>query len=1187
MKITILLLGLLLTLFSCSKVQKTTSSKIKLFGSSVFSGGTLAARANNGLILYGVSNNGKSFSKKVDSDVLSLEFPNGVWSFYAVAWEHASPDSTTGLKGHVSCAKALGINLNGTEVNINMNLSNNNCDGAYHPHVESVSAEGGKKMFGQLNFHSCRSISMIDDYTDSVECDTGTNDNKGYATYIKFLVPEYKNFGSGVETSLTTGIKSDCIEIDSASANAGPATALSGYNIPRPGLNGFPLIAQIYFSRTACDDATGFTTIPLGNSTKAKIFSNPAVSLQTNDRYFLEVDPGQVCLPPRLSSTTFASGRGTQYLPYTICNKDQFNLIHTLYTDGTYNTKNASFDLLANINFENTEITPTGDGTNEYTGNFNGRNHRIENFVIKCKSLWPATNQLYVGMFRKIGAGSFSNLTINRGLIDCEQNGAFTYDNVGLLAGYSNASQFSNIKAFGHVSGVHYSGLITGFSSGSTFTDVHAMGDASGQDYVGGIAGIMSGTGGSVITRSSFAGEVRGKTNGTPQDSFVGGIAGDFNYSVAAHATEIVVKLKELSGSKYLGGMFGRSTYANISDSVVTGFIISNDYMDGSAHFVKLGGIVGSAQNGALTKVIALTSRKSNVNVLDETVGSIIGQAISPTPSCNSSSTRPGRNFANAPAGYNTANGGGVFTNCNADANILLPSNLSDMTEYTSDSSTNLATFNTEYPLWSWSASDNGSGKELPRLAWEAAKENEIPYLKRKCAGLHNTPAGSGSSTDPYTICNIGQFNAMTAGNYYKLQKDLYFGGTVLTPKTAGVFRLDGDRNSLIDFVINVPNATTGDYGVFSSLSSGSEIKNLNIVLGKISSVDNTFTSGSAAPYGDASGILAGRNFGTISNVNILRSSINYSNTNFSGGPASYYLAIGGLVGVNETGSYVSNVESDVSIGITHPNIGQGTSAGQLLIGGLVGNNQGLVEVARVHGSVYRSLGSTSLAASNLGASPTGCATLGDYQENTYDNYVYFCNTGNLWTQVYKISSYDFWGSIAGKNYGTLKEIEAENEIKLQDIGSNSSGTIGVLVGYNSGGIVRDISFSGRIQGSNYTNLTKLIYGSGTLERIYFTPSIDNGFTTSSLYANNASILDLFCSTSLGNANNCYQASGMTIAKSGSSLTFSGTPVSSLSSVTPWDLSESFFDIKTWIIENNKLELQRTGGSFEKIGVGF
>jgi hypothetical protein len=61
----------------------------------------------------------------------------------------------------------------------------------------------------------------------------------------------------------------------------------------------------------------------------------------------------------------------------------------------------------------------------------------------------------------------------------------------------------------------------------------------------------------------------------------------------------------------------------------------------------------------------------------------------------------------------------------------------------------------------------------------------------------------------------------------------------------------------------------------------------------------------------------------------------------------------------------------------------------------------------------------------------------------------------------------------------------------------------------------------------------------------------------------------------------------MSIMTSGTSLTFSGIPVVSMNTLTPWDISEDFFDVKTWVIENNKLELRRTGGSFEKIGVGF
>ena len=114
--------------------------------------------ANNGLILYGRSLDGKSFTKKINSDVLDLNFPNGTWNFYAVAWEHGTPTLDTGLMGKVSCAKALGIQLKGVEVAINLKVNNNNCDANFHPNVEFVSTEN---KLGSLSLFSCKNFSGV------------------------------------------------------------------------------------------------------------------------------------------------------------------------------------------------------------------------------------------------------------------------------------------------------------------------------------------------------------------------------------------------------------------------------------------------------------------------------------------------------------------------------------------------------------------------------------------------------------------------------------------------------------------------------------------------------------------------------------------------------------------------------------------------------------------------------------------------------------------------------------------------------------------------------------------------------------------------------------------------------------------------------------------------------------------
>ncbi|MBC7429950.1 MAG: hypothetical protein H7336_15155 [Bacteriovorax sp.] len=235
---------IILLVASCSKKEGTTVSKIKIFGSA-FSTGMIATRANNGLMLYGQSSDGKMFAKKINDDSVELVFPNGVWNFYAVAWEYSGGAAAdTGLLGRVSCAKSMGVSLVGADAAINLSLSNTNCDSSFHPNSELVS---GERKLAKISINSCKNISGITSFVDTTLCDYngGVIDNKGYATYVRLVVPEYSTFGNGN----TPAIVSRCFAIESSSPS-GVATSESSFinsiNIPKSGVNGFNAYFQIF-----------------------------------------------------------------------------------------------------------------------------------------------------------------------------------------------------------------------------------------------------------------------------------------------------------------------------------------------------------------------------------------------------------------------------------------------------------------------------------------------------------------------------------------------------------------------------------------------------------------------------------------------------------------------------------------------------------------------------------------------------------------------------------------------------------------------------------------------------------------------------------------------------------------------------------------------------------------------------
>lgn len=1188
---TLLLILLLAIITACSNKGKVTTSKIKISGASAFSAANnLSVRANNGLILYGKSNDGKSFSKKIDTDTVDLEFPNGTWNFYAVAWEIAGGAAIdTGLRGDVSCAKSIGVQLNGTDVQVNLNLSNDKCDADFHPNVEPVSANSGKKMFANFSMYSCKNISVVAGYTNTSDCDfdlPNGKDNKGYATYVRLVVPDYKKFGATLEQAPAPAIISRCMEIDSTVMNGGTKTSetsfMNSMNIPLPGLNGFQVVAQIFYTKDGCDETKGFTTIPLNNSTKQKMFVNTATSTQSTMRYFLEADAAPVCQGPRLGSGFFASGRGTNSLPYTICTKDQFNLINSLYNDGTVNAKNASYELLGDINFQFATINPIGDGANVFYGNFEGRNRRIENFIIDCKAISPSASANDFGLFRSGSNGFFRNLTINKIAMNCDKsNSGYSYNNIGALVGNSNGMKFENIKVFGHVSGVDTVGGIVGNSaSNSSFKDVHFEGDVNGLINVGGLVGYMGGTGGSgiVLEKSSVLAEVRGECSTSPCDSFVGGAVGSTNFGASADFSQLVIKLKKLRGSKTIGGVIGQSLNTNINESIVSGLMTSSDWTDGTTHLVKAGGLVGAVENGSFSKNIVMVMKKLNRGGSDSSEGILFGAINNGNaPTCPPATTKPGRNFAAFP-NYFTG------TACNGDAAISLLQ-ITDSTNYTSDSTD--ASFATEYPNFSWAPADRGAGKDIPKLGWELAKESQVPYLKRECSGLYATQAGNGSASSPYTICSVAQFNSMSAGSYYVLKKNLFFTGSSPTMKTAGVYRLDGSGYALIDMNFTIASLANGQFGIFKELENGSEIKNLNIISSSLSAASGFSTTGTSLKVG----ILAGRNNGLIQNVNVENSSVGFDKINMTS-VSGYNLEMGGLVGYNDVNGSIKLSDIDVYTKLYQPR----QDDDYIFAGSVVGKNYGTIHAVKSHGSLIRSLGSTNTSDFSYGSSAEGMScsvggsmTDGSYAKNSTDSKIYACNSTTL-TEVSLMGINEYWGGITGANSGNITESEVEGELKVTDMNINTNGMLAPIVGYNSSSAtIGDVHYRGRFDSSKSVQTLAVSENNGSITRTIFQPKSTVGFSAgSNVFGGTTS--DAICIVS-GGSSGCHDSVGsLTMSYTSPTLTISSTgPLGTVNYGSGWNISTGFLPdmTKTWQFEGGELHLMKVGGSFEKLGKGF
>ncbi len=1174
--------GLLFS-FGCSKENGSqTSSTIKIVGANLFSAGSsLNTRANNGLLLYGKSSDGKSFAKKIDSNTVDMSFPNGTWNFYAVAWDKTAiaGEAEPGLMGKVSCAKSLGVILKGLDVVVNLNLSNLNCTRDFHPSADLMSTSGDYK-FPNLSIVSCKNISgvnMFYPYGSSSPCDQADSSlNKGYATSYRIAIPEYNSTAAiGGDAFVSKCLRADDgIRSDFTAASIADAQKIS---FPLPGLNGFEAYVKVYYSNTPCDESNGFTKISLSNSPKQKrMVKTVSPGNQGTDQFFLEADAGPVCQVPRLSSGSFASGTGSVFLPYTICTVDQFGLINTNFSTGLM-TKNKSFDLISDIDFGFNAIEPIGDNSYPFSGTFNGANHRINNLKISCALLGSGNR---IGLFKNSQGAKFLNLTINKGLIDCNVDG-LSNDNVGMLVGSAaGMTEFNNIKIFGHVSGDKYVGGIVGsLSEDSKFSDSHFEGGVNGDQFIGGLAGDMNGSSATTfMTKSSFKGELSAKCNVSLCMSYIGGLVGRATWTVPGAAIrESTAKIIKLDGSAGLGGLVGQSYKIDIFDSIASGYITSKGVSDGSSNFIKVGGLVGIGDYGNFKRNISFITRNLiNAYSGDSTNGALLGAVNAFSPACEAGTSQD-KNYALEFSG---------------DVNNLACNSQSRMSFTSIGSATTYANYLVYYPMattsaWRWESSDMynvGTGfHTIPRLKWEYGREADIPYLKNDCLNNYDSLGGSGTAADPFKICTAKQVNEMAPNYFYALKKDIYFNGASVVQKPSGRYFLDGNGFSIINFVIPVALGEA-NRGLFNELLAGSEVKNLKLVLGKVS-----IPFGQSIGSNMSLGLVSGRNFGKIDNVTVYESSLSFSRLNFVSNPTSHNFSVGGLVGSNETSGVVTNSDINSKVALISPRLEDDIVS----LASIVGRNSGVVKGIRARGDVERSLGVEELTGSPaLSALLTSsCAGyLNSYAFNGTD-YLFCDPVSSQWSSVYQISPDENIGSIVGYNDGKVSEVKFDGSLILKDKPSNTFGNVAPIVGVNtSNGKIVDLEITGsfNFQKYNNSNIDQVVKeNNGTLARILFSPRLLSYFSFSG-----GDIFD-------GKPDNICRSTFVASRCFSSSVHF-GTSfiplevldgVSSVYSSYDWKVTDNFFagSDYVWLHDSfdKNISLIKASGSFEKLGKGF
>src|SRR5262245_57765111 len=246
------------------------------------------------------------------------------------------------------------------------------------------------------------------------------------------------------------------------------------------------------------------------------------------------------------------------------------------------------------------------------------------------------------------------------------------------------------------------------------------------------------------------------------------------------------------------------------------------------------------------------------------------------------------------------------------------------------------------------------------------------------------------------TVSDLDAVRTNTAGTYAMGTKITFNSDQTFTPIPNFTGLFDGQGQTIANLSIA---STTQNIGLFGTIASAGEVRNLNL----------TNVSVNASVNSQLVGTLAGTNAGTISNV---------SATGIvqvgSGSMA------GGLVGQN-LGS-ISNSFASVDVG--------SPSVANLQAGGLVGNNSGAILLSVATGSVQAGDGSI---AGGLVASNSASGTITSSQAS-----------GNV-----TVGAASVGGGLVGANAGTITDSTASGAVT--STGANS--TVGALVGTNTGTI--------------------------------------------------------------------------------------------------------------------------------------
>ena len=322
-----------------------------------------------------------------------------------------------------------------------------------------------------------------------------------------------------------------------------------------------------------------------------------------------------------------------------------------LIADITLNSsliKNLNDDGTAKEGYEVRNWTPIGgyrSGWIEYTGTFNGKNHKISGLYYKVTS---SNQYVEAGLFGATADSHISNVSIVDSYFNLDFSGEMLYFG-GVCGRIAGNSTITNCQYEGKI-------IATGTITSGDFK----------RSFVGGLCGFVAGT--SIIQNSNNAGEVSATVGGTSKIG-VGGVCGRNYYD---GTIKNCYNKGTISGTDNVGGVCGMN-YSQSEDHRVT---IINCHNEGNiCGSNSIGGVCGNNGDGDSLPGVSVIENCYNTGEVTGTgwgVGGVSGcnkgienGATSTIANCyNSGKVKVKGNYVSGVIGMNYLSAPVEVTNC-------------------------------------------------------------------------------------------------------------------------------------------------------------------------------------------------------------------------------------------------------------------------------------------------------------------------------------------------------------------------------------------------------------------------------------------------------------------------------------------------------------------------------------------